>query len=281
MTHPHDLPPQKRGNGVTSRAAPPSPQHDAPPPKRRRMVVNVGVDPITPSEATRRILAWALAGESRYVCVANVHMVMEAHDDPVFREVINRADLVVPDGMPLVWMLKQLGHPAQPRVYGPDLMLRLCRAAAEHNLPVGLYGSTPETLQRLQERLRARFPDLKVAYAYSPPFRPLTPEEEEAVRAQIHAAGVRLLFVALGCPKQERWMVRQKGELRLPMIGVGAAFDFLAGTKPQAPRWMQRLGLEWLFRLLTEPRRLLRRYLVHNPRFLWLAGRQLCRQRCR
>ncbi len=245
----------------------------------RRTVVSIGVDPITSPEATRRILAWALAGESRYVCVANVHMVMEAHDDPAFREVINQADLVVPDGMPLVWMLRRLGHPDQPRVYGPDLMLRLCEAAAERHLPVGLYGSTPHTLEKLQQRLKERFPALQVAYAYSPPFRPLTPDEEQAIQEQIHTAEVRLLFVALGCPKQERWMAFQKGELRLPMIGVGAAFDFLAGTKPQAPRWMQRLGLEWLFRLLTEPRRLLHRYLWHNPRFLWLAGHQLCHQR--
>lgn len=247
---------------------------------RRYPVLEVGVDAVTPEEAVAQILRWAQAGQGRYVCVANVHMVMEAHDAPDFRAVVNGADLVVPDGMPLVWMLRGQGVRGQPRVYGPALTLALCAAAAREGVPVGFYGSTPATLEALVARLRAHFPGLRVAYAYSPPFRPLTVEEEAAVRAEIRRAGVRLLFVGLGCPRQERWMARQRAHLPVVMVGVGAAFDFLAGRKPQAPRWMQQMGLEWLFRLLTEPRRLWRRYLYHNPRFVVLALRQvLCRRR--
>jgi N-acetylglucosaminyldiphosphoundecaprenol N-acetyl-beta-D-mannosaminyltransferase len=192
---------------------------------------------------------------------------------------VNAADLVVPDGVPLVWMMRRLGFPQQERVYGPDLTLRILEAAAQEGIPVGFYGSTPQTLERLLENLRRRFPALQVAYRCSPPFRPLTPEEDETVVREINASGTRVLFVGLGCPKQERWMAAHKGRVQAVMMGVGAAFDFLAALKPQAPRWMQRAGLEWLFRLLSEPRRLWRRYFYHNPRFAVLALLQLLRER--
>lgn len=241
----------------------------------KRQILDVWVDAVNLEEASSRILSWAREARGRYVCAANVHTVMVAHDDPAFREVVNGADLVVPDGMPLVWMLRWQGRQGQSRVYGPDLMLQLCAMAAEQSIPVGFYGGTVEALRRLVERLQQRFPPLRVVYAYSPPFRALTPTEEEAIREEIGRSGARLLFVGLGCPKQERWMARQRPYLPVVMVGVGAAFDFLAGLKPQAPRWMQRLGLEWLFRLASEPRRLARRYLYHNPRFVVLALRQL------
>ena len=243
------------------------------------MILGMQVASTTYDEATENILAWAKSGESRYVCVANVHMVMEAHDHPDFREIVNAADLVVPDGMPLVWMLRWMGFPGQERVYGPELTLRLVASAARAGIPVGFYGASPQALERILANFRQRFPSLQIAYAYSPPFRPLTPEEDEEVVRDINVSGTRILFVGLGCPKQERWMALHKGRVLTVMVGVGAAFDFHAGIKPQAPSWMQRAGLEWLFRFVTEPRRLWRRYVYHNPRFIVLAGTQLVRRK--
>ena len=233
------------------------------------------VDATSLEDATRRVLAWSKAGESRYVCVANVHMVMESYDAPNFHKIVNAADLVTPDGVPLVWMLRRLGFPNQERVAGPDLALKICEAASRKGIPVGFYGGTPEVLQSLVTNLKRKYPALKITYAYSPPFRPLTPEEDAQVVEEITGSGTRILFVGLGCPKQERWMAAHKGRVQAVMIGVGAAFDFHAGRLPQAPAWMRRAGLEWLFRLLTEPRRLWRRYARHNPRFVILALMQL------
>lgn len=241
----------------------------------RGYVLGMRVDATSLEDATNRALAWSKAGESRYVCVANVHMVMEAYDAPDFRRIVNTANLVTPDGMPLVWMLRRLGFPEQERVAGPDLTLRICEAASQEGVPVGFYGGTPEVLESLVTNLKRKYPTLKIAYAYSPPFRPLTPEEDTQVVEEINSSGTRILFVGLGCPKQERWMAAHKGRVQAVMIGVGAAFDFHAGRLPQAPAWMQRAGLEWLFRLLTEPRRLWRRYARHNPRFVILALMQL------
>lgn len=244
-----------------------------------RYILGMRVDATTYQEATRLILEWAGTGESRYVCAANVHMVMEGYDSPAFRNVVNSADLVVPDGMPLAWGLRLLGVRGQERVYGPDLMLHVCEAAAFHGVPVGFYGGSPETLQDLVKKLRSRYPGLQVAYQYSPPFRPLTAEEDAAVTQQIVASGARILFVGLGCPKQERWMAEHKGKIPAVMLGVGAAFDFHAGRIPQAPRWVQNIGMEWFFRLCMEPRRLWRRYVKHNPRFLVLFALQLAGKR--
>jgi len=213
------------------------------------------------------MIKWAQKPESRYVCVANVHVVMEAYDSPDFREVINSADLVTPDGMPLVWTLRALGVRDQTRVYGPELTLWLLEAAAQEEIPVGFYGSSPGTIQRLVDVLKKRFPSLNIAYSFSPPYRPHTAEEDEAVVREINASGVRILLVGLGCPKQERWMAEHKGRVQAVMLGVGAAFDFIAGVKKQAPHWMQGHGLEWLYRLSQEPGRLWRRYLYTNPRF--------------
>ena len=245
-----------------------------------RTIVGMRVDAGTYDTACERILAWARAGESRSVCIGTVHMVMEAHDDPTFAEVVNGADMVTSDGMPLVWGLRALGVRWAERVYGPDLTPILCRAAAEEGIPVGFYGGRPEVLARMVQALRSRFPGLEVAYAGSPPFGvPL--EDLDADAEAVAASGARMVFVGIGCPRQERLIARWRGRVPAVLIGVGAAFDFLAGAKPQAPRWMQRAGLEWAFRLATEPRRLWRRYLVHNPRFVWHFGRQLLRERLR
>ncbi|MDW8343194.1 MAG: WecB/TagA/CpsF family glycosyltransferase [Verrucomicrobiae bacterium] len=207
---------------------------------------------------------------------ANVHVVMECYDNVTCQEAVNSADLITPDGMPLVWVLRKLGFPEQTRVYGPDLTLWVLAAAAKEGVPVGLYGGLPDTLITLQRVYSKRFPALRIVYAYSPPFRPLSTEEDRAVVRAISDSGCRILLVGLGCPKQELWIARHKGQVPAVMLAVGAAFDFHAGRIPQAPCWMQRLGLEWFFRLLVEPRRLWKRYLKHNPRFVWLVMRQLC-----
>jgi N-acetylglucosaminyldiphosphoundecaprenol N-acetyl-beta-D-mannosaminyltransferase len=235
--------------------------------------------------ATELVLAWAHRGESRTVCLANVHMIMEAHDSPAFRAVLVAADLVCPDGMPLVWALRSKGAPQQRRVSGPDLTLRLCAAAADAGVPVGFHGGRPEVLDALVPALCARFPRLDVAYAVSPPFRQVTADEDARAVEEIDRSGARILFVGLGCPKQERWMAEHRGRVRAVMLGVGAAFDMHAGMLRQAPRALQRAGLEWVFRLAVEPRRLWRRYARHNPRFaarilLEIAGeRRLARGR--
>ncbi len=229
------------------------------------------ISPVNYRTVTEAILAWVNSDGARCIYAANVHMLMEAHDSPAFRAVLARADLLTPDGMPLVWLLRLKGYKDQPRVYGPTLMLHVLEMAARESIPVGFYGSDESTLRQLVDRMQARFPALKVVYAYSPPFRPLTAEEDAQVCAEITASGARILFVGLGCPRQEVWMDAHRDKIKAVMLGVGAAFDFHAGSKRQAPAWMQRLGLEWLFRLVQEPTRLARRYLVHNPRFIVLA----------
>lgn len=237
------------------------------------------MDALTFGSATTRILDWAGAGDSRYVCVATVNNVMTGHTDPDFRRMHNEADLVISDGMPLVWGLKLLGVRGAERVYGPELMPRVCEAAARGGVPVGFFGGAPDVLEELTVRLRGRCPGLRIVYAHSPPFRPLSRAEDREVVEAIRASGARILFVGLGCPKQERWMAAHRGAIPAVMLGVGAAFDFFAGRKPIAPAWMQRSGLEWVFRLATEPRRLWRRYVLQNPVFVALFAAQLVRSR--
>ncbi|MEW6447676.1 MAG: WecB/TagA/CpsF family glycosyltransferase [Bacillota bacterium] len=238
-------------------------------------VLGVRVDATSFADAVSRIGGWANGFESRYVVVANVHVAMMAHDDPAYREIVNNADLVTPDGMPLVWALRVLGFKQQERVHGARLVLDLCNWAAANEAPVFFYGSTPETLAALRRNLLARFPNLRIAGMYSPPFRPLSPAEDEADVKRINASGAHIVFVGLGAPKQERWMAAHRGRVNAVMLGVGAAFDILAGRIKQAPAWMQRSGLEWLYRLLKEPRRLWWRYLYYNPRYLALLSLQL------
>jgi N-acetylglucosaminyldiphosphoundecaprenol N-acetyl-beta-D-mannosaminyltransferase len=234
-------------------------------------ILGMRVDPTSYDQAVDQILNWAQAEESRAVCVANVHMVMEAYDSPDFRNVVNSADLVVPDGMPLVWTLRRTGEVGQERVYGPELTLRLLAAAEKKGIPVGFFGSTPKTLDLFVENVHQQFPGVRITYAFSPPFRPILTEEDELIVKEINDSGARILFVGLGCPKQEKWMAVHAGSVVAVMVGVGAAFDFIAGTKQKAPGWVQSIGMEWLFRLGQEPGRLWRRYIYHNPRFIALV----------
>jgi len=219
---------------------------------------------------TDTVERWVLERHHGYICVCCVHMIMEGYEDSRLREAVNNADLVTTDGMPLVWYLRRHGFPNQTRVYGPTLMPTLIARAEALGWRVGLYGGDQDTLDRLVAKLHKDFPKLDLAYHWSPPFRTLTEEEIGQVRDDLRSAGVQLLFVGLGCPKQEFWMAEQAAHLPLIMVGVGAAFPFLAGTSPQAPSTLQKMGLEWLFRLAAEPRRLWKRYSTTVPKFIFL-----------
>jgi N-acetylglucosaminyldiphosphoundecaprenol N-acetyl-beta-D-mannosaminyltransferase len=242
-----------------------------------RTVVDIRVDATSHEDATRRIFEWATTGQPAYVCVANVHMTMEAHDHPCFREVVNGADLVVPDGMPLVWAIRLMGVRSASRVRGPDLTMRLAQEAAKRGVVLGAYGGSPTVSASFAQRLREEFSGLVVRPVISPPFRDLSAAEEASYAQQLAESPAKIILVGLGCPKQEKWMARNVEAVGAVLVGVGAAFDFHAGNKREAPIWMQRNGLEWLFRLWQEPRRLWRRYLLLNPRFIALLGYQLLR----
>lgn len=225
-------------------------------------------------DSVQRIFLAVRNGESKYICVANVHMCMESWDSNEFNIVVNEANLVVPDGVPLVWGLKCLGKKNAKQVRGSDLLLNVCKEAEAQQTPIGLYGGTPESLFDFLAFLKKEFPLLEVSFFSSPPFRGLTQTEKNTYVQDINASGAKILFVGIGCPKQERWMAEHREKVNCVMIGVGAAFDFFSGRKKHAPRWMQKNGLEWLFRLGSDPRRLWKRYLKHNPRFMYYFGRQ-------
>jgi N-acetylglucosaminyldiphosphoundecaprenol N-acetyl-beta-D-mannosaminyltransferase len=216
-----------------------------------------------------------------YVTAAAVNLVMAAREDPETLAAVLGATLAVPDGQPLVWALHALGHARATRVYGPDLMADFCARAAHAGTPVYLYGGrTADALALLETRLRERFPGLRIVGGYSPPFRELTDTEERRVIDEIDASGAAVVWVGIGQPKQERWMARMRPRLAAPLlVGVGAAFDFHAGLVSQAPRWMQRNGLEWVYRLSREPRRLWPRYVRYNPRFIAAFAGQYVRNR--
>lgn len=233
------------------------------------------MDATSYEDASRRVIRWAHQGHPAYVCVAAVHAAMESFDSVEFRRTVNRSDLVTPDGRPLVWALRALGVNGASQVRGTYLMARVVEQAAREDVPIGLYGGTPELLEDLVCVLKTRAPGLRVVCKIAPPFRPLTPEEDERFTRDIAASGARILFVGIGCPKQERWMAAHKDRVPAVMLGVGAAFDFHAGRVRQAPQWMQVAGLEWAFRLAMDPCRLWKRYAKHNPRFVGLLLMQL------
>lgn len=247
--------------------------------RRREPVLGAAIDVLDWDEALGRLSAWAEARESRTVCLCNAHSVVTASRDPAFREVIGAADLAAPDGMPVAWMLRRLGHMQQERINGPDLMWRYCARAADRGEKMFLFGSDNETLIELEQRLHAAFPRMIVAGACAPPFRAMTYEEDQHIVKRINTSGARVVWVGLGCPKQEQWMHAHRGRIQAVMIGVGAAFDYHAGTHRRAPRWMQDIGMEWLHRLACEPRRLWRRYLVTNTFFVVGAFHQLIRSK--
>lgn len=231
------------------------------------------------------VIGWmqaTIAARGReWLSAAAVNLVMSAYDDPSVAAATGEASLIVPDGQPLVWALHALGHPAATRVYGPELMARFCAAAARDRTPIYLYGGRDEgRLSLLCDRLCERFPGLRIVGSFAPPFRPLQRDERVRLAAEIDASGAQVVWVGIGQPKQELWMAQMRPLLQAPLlVGVGAAFDFHAGLLTQAPEWMQRRGLEWLFRLSREPRRLWRRYASQNPRFIAGFARQYARHR--
>lgn len=242
----------------------------------RTNVLGVGISAINLPMALEFLDDRIKRREPTYVCITGVHGVMESQTDPELRRIHNQAGLVTPDGMPMVWMSRLAGHKHVDRVYGPDLMLAVCEASLQKGYRHFFYGGNEGVPELLRDKLQQRFPGLQVVGTYSPPFRSLTPEEDAAIVAQINAAQPDIVWVGLSTPKQERWMAAHLGRVQAPvMVGVGAAFDFHAGLKRQAPRWMQRSGMEWFFRMVSEPKRLARRYLHNNPRFVIAVLMQL------
>jgi N-acetylglucosaminyldiphosphoundecaprenol N-acetyl-beta-D-mannosaminyltransferase len=238
-------------------------------------ILGVGVSAITLLRAVSIFEEWIAGSTKQYVCVTGVHGVMESQRDRDLRRIHNEAGLVTPDGMPLVWISRLKGYSRVGRVYGPDLMLALCEASERKGYRHFLYGGAEGVAERLASRLRERFPWLAIVGTLSPPFRALEPAEDDEIVKRINDVRPDIVWVGLSTPKQERWMSAHVARLTAPvLVGVGAAFDFHAGLKPQAPRWMQRAGLEWFFRLVKEPRRLWRRYLFNNPPFVFLVGLQ-------
>ncbi|PKK36154.1 glycosyltransferase [Siphonobacter sp. SORGH_AS_0500] len=210
-----------------------------------------------------------------YCCVANVHMLVEAYNNEAFASIVNNADLVTPDGMPLTWGLKLVHGIQQDRVAGMDLLPDLLAEASKLQLPVYFYGGTQAMLDQTDAYIRKVYPSLHVAGMYSPPFRPLTAEEDQQIVDKINASGARMIFVALGCPKQEKWMASMKGRIQATMIGIGGALPVMVGMQKRAPEWMQKASLEWLYRLVQEPKRLFKRYAVTNTTYLWLLTKEL------
>ncbi len=238
-------------------------------------IIGSPVTALTFESQVNVILEWAQHNNSKFVCVANTHMLVEAYKSPAFMTVMREADLVTPDGMPLVWMMKFLGIRNQNRVAGMDLFTSLCHLAARANVSVCCIGSQAEILEKMESRLKLEFPDLSIAGMDPLPFRAMTVKEDEALIERINASGASIVFVSLGCPKQEIWMAQHIGKINAVMIGIGGVFPVYAGIQKRAPQWVRDSGLEWLYRLFQEPKRLWNRYRDTIPPFVYLALRQI------
>ena len=249
------------------------------PPLPVQNVVGFPVSTLSFSRQVEVMMSWAAAHQSKVVCVSNVHMLMEGHWHSDFSTVLSEADLLTPDGMPLVWVASLMKGSSQERVAGMELMQALCQQAETFGISVFFLGSTSEMLVKIKEQLAKEFPSLKIAGMVSPPFRPLSVEEDKQIVDEVNQSGAGLVFVSLGCPKQERWMSQRRGEVKAVMVGLGGAFSVYAGTKRWAPAWVRDNGLEWLYRLIQEPGRLWKRYASTIPPFLWLAFKQLVKVR--
>lgn len=240
-------------------------------PQPRASILGVFVSALNLSQALAQINEWIACQQQVYVCVTPAHAVMDCHQDPHLRRIYNASGMTTPDGMSIVWLLKLKGYPHTGRVYGPDLMLACCQKSVAHGWRHFLYGGSPEILAALEQSLQSRFPQLKIVGRFSPPFRSLSKDEDDAIVTKINNSKPDIVWVGIGSPKQEIWMAEHRNRLNAPvLIGVGAAFDFLSGAKKQAPRWVQNSGMEWLFRFITEPRRLWRRY-IRYPLFASLV----------
>lgn len=222
----------------------------------------------------QRILNYAETKESAYVCVANVHMLVEAHNHPTFASVVNEADIAVPDGMPIAKSFDYLYGVKQERIAGVEIIEHLLGESSQKNIKIGFYGGTQEIQNTTQAFVEKRYPNIQ-AYYKPHPFRELGAEEENILTKEFNDFGVQVLFVATGCPRQENWMASKKGKINACMIGIGGALTVVTGMKKNAPEWMRRNSLEWLYRLALEPRRLFKRYAVTNTTFLWLLGKEV------
>lgn len=256
-----------KGSAVPRKAAPVL-ELESTVPRKGKPILEAFIDALSWDDAIRHIMRWGAAHESRYVCICNVHSVVTTTRDIEFKMAVNNADMSTPDGAPIAWALRRFGFPAQERINGPDLMWKYLARAEKTPQKVFFYGSTEETLSKLRTALRQQFPRLRIAGTYSPPFRPLSLQEDEAIVEMINRSGANVVFVGLGCPKQEKWMAEHRGRICAVMVGVGAAFDYHSGVVKRAPLWWQRNGLEWLYRLGSEPRRLFKRYMVTNTLFV-------------
>jgi N-acetylglucosaminyldiphosphoundecaprenol N-acetyl-beta-D-mannosaminyltransferase len=244
-------------------------------PRKGKPILEAFIDALTWDEAIARVVTWGAGRESRYVCICNVHSVVTTTQDVEFKVAVNNADMATPDGAPVAWALRLFGHRTQERINGPDLMIKYLAQAEKIGQTVFFYGSTESTLAKLRVALNEQFPALRIGGTYSPPFRTLTPQEDQEVVDMINDSGANVVFVGLGCPKQEKWMAEHRGRVNAVMIGVGAAFDYHSGVVRRAPLWWQQHGLEWAYRLGSEPRRLFKRYLVTNTLFLVRFTRQV------
>jgi N-acetylglucosaminyldiphosphoundecaprenol N-acetyl-beta-D-mannosaminyltransferase len=245
------------------------------PSRDTRPVLGVPIDVVGWDAAVERLMAWGRERTGRAVYLCNVHVAVTASRDPALAQALQAGDLVLPDGAPVAWMQRLLGAKGQPRIDGPNLMARVCAAAERDGLPIYLLGGSPDALVALERQLAGRYPGLTIAGTFSPPYREWSAEDNQWMVAAVNDSGAGIVFVGLGCPKQELWIARHKGAVRAVMLGVGAAFDFHAGLKPRAPAWMQNTGLEWLHRLASEPRRLWKRYMFTNSVFIVRAAWQL------
>jgi N-acetylglucosaminyldiphosphoundecaprenol N-acetyl-beta-D-mannosaminyltransferase len=245
-------------------------------PQDRVNILGVGVSALNMEAALHQTESLLDQGKQGYICVTGVHGIMEAQSDSAFRNILNRSFLTTPDGMPTVWLGRIHGFKHMSRVYGPDYMLGLCERSVTKGYRHFLYGGKPGVAEELRAELTRRFPGLQIVGTYTPPFRPLNAEEEGDLRSQLELSQADVLWCGLSTPKQERFMATYSQRLPVKlMVGVGAAFDLLSGNLSEAPDWMKKAGLQWLYRLIKEPRRLWRRYLINNPKFTWLTLLQL------
>lgn len=242
---------------------------------KRFLVLGTGINSLTWDTAIAQICAWAETSTSRYICICNVHSVVTAKRNLEFRMILNGADMATADGAPIAWVISRLQGRKQERINGPDLMWKYLAKAEQLQQRPFFYGGSEQTLHKLIAVIQNKFPNLEIAGSYSPPFRPLSADEELANINAINQSGANLVFVSLGCPKQERWMAAHCGKIQAVMVGVGAAFDYHAGTVKRAPLSWQRHGFEWLYRLMMEPRRLFKRYMLTNTLFVLAIAKQL------
>jgi N-acetylglucosaminyldiphosphoundecaprenol N-acetyl-beta-D-mannosaminyltransferase len=248
---------------------------------KKERILNSPITVTALPEAAEAVLVNAGKGESAYVCLANVHMLVMGARNRDLQKVMEEAAWVLPDGLPLTWLLKRRGFAQAERIPGTDLTLKVCETAAGEGISVGFYGTTSETLESLRKSLLHRFPRLNITFCESPPLLPEKPEGDPHVVGRLNRSGAKIVFVGLGCPKQEFWMAAHSPHVPAVLIGVGAAFDFIAGTIRRAPLWMQKGGLEWFYRLCREPRRLWRRYLVGNALFVWMVTKEIINKKHR